>query len=495
MKRIEFPKKTPRQVRIIRLFQIGLLILVIYPFQASSQKSRSINLHDFRGNVPLNFEYDTITEVYNSYSIYGLLPNDVFQSPARFYRTIFLKTPDFVKSTFADVADFSFTTFIKGASYNQSVFQKDVTFEHSSFDSVTDFAGSRFMRSANFTYVNAGVLAFDYSHFQNDLNLNYSQCSLLSLVQSKVVGDWTLNNSIIDTCYLVSSDVAKNILFKSAKLKFLHIDDSRLRRIDFSKTEFKSGSRLLLSGLKDSTSITSYAAQLPDTIDIIGCSVLQGYFNFNNADFEEDKTKKRTHFFFLYKSDISKLKIDYIHFRFYFPDSAAFSDHTFHISTEDKEEAYESLLANFKNSQQIESYKNLDIEYQDFKWKNSWGKYFTWLPRVWWNYGYNKEYVFFWTPVFLLFFTIINTVFLNYLFKVYSFQSLDPDSLRRGKLSTRLSTRIWYSFIYTSIIFFRLTLTVDKINWKHRFGALYILIVYVLGLICLAYMANFVLQK
>ena len=56
-------------------------------------------------------------------------------------------------------------------------------------------------------------------------------------------------------------------------------------------------------------------------------------------------------------------------------------------------------------------------------------------------------------------------------------------------------SRLWYSFVYTAVIFFSLSLKISNVNFRNKGGTMYIMFVYTLGLICLAYMANFVLQK
>lgn len=55
--------------------------------------------------------------------------------------------------------------------------------------------------------------------------------------------------------------------------------------------------------------------------------------------------------------------------------------------------------------------------------------------------------------------------------------------------------RLWFSFIYTCTIFFPLFLKIDKIKYRHKLMVFYIFLVYTAGLVCVGYMANFVVQK
>jgi len=55
--------------------------------------------------------------------------------------------------------------------------------------------------------------------------------------------------------------------------------------------------------------------------------------------------------------------------------------------------------------------------------------------------------------------------------------------------------RLWYSFTYTATIFFLLSLKVEKIKFKNKRGVLYLMLIYLAGILCLAYMANYIIQK
>lgn len=71
--------------------------------------------------------------------------------------------------------------------------------------------------------------------------------------------------------------------------------------------------------------------------------------------------------------------------------------------------------------------------------------------------------------------------------KVYTVENIPP--------SLKILATVWFSFIYTSTVFFRLTLKIENIKFEKKLGTTYLILMYTVGLICLAYMANFVLQK
>jgi len=201
-------------------------------------------------------------------------------------------------------------------------------------------------------------------------------------------------------------------------------------------------------------------------------------------------------------SDIPKLHLDYLHFRLLLPDSTLIQPLNLQfnkkpISPDEKASIYESLLNNFKTNGQTESFQLLDIEYQEFKWKHSRASFLTWLPKYWWNFGYDKEYVFLWTFVFLFIFTFFTYFFIYDLnTKVYPVDKIPAYTYWEPKLTVkRFWQRLWFSLMYTSVIFFKLSLDIKKLEFKKIGGTFYIIIVYTFGLLCLAYMANFVLQK
>lgn len=143
-------------------------------------------------------------------------------------------------------------------------------------------------------------------------------------------------------------------------------------------------------------------------------------------------------------------------------------------------------LKKFKDRGQTQSYEELDIECHDYQGR--------WIEKFWWNYGYNKEKVFCWTWRFLVVFTLSLITFLckklnlNYLNqKVYNIPTIPIVS------DFHWRSRLWYSLVYTITIFFSLSLKPDKIQYKA--GIIYLFFVHICGIVCLAYMANFVLQR
>ena len=241
-------------------------------------------------------------------------------------------------------------------------------------------------------------------------------------------------------------------------------------------------------------------AVLPDTLDFsqnprLACKIDLTTANFDRPGSVDSSTGeyKRPHYIFLFNTDISKFQLDYFHFRLLVPDSTitpVYGTKPSRITLDQKDAMYEALLNNFKQNGQEESYRRLDIEYQKFKLANSWARHFVWLPGIWWNYGYNKEYVVLWILISLFVFILINAFAVKVLNK-HVYEVLPPKDLE-GKLG--VLGWLWQSGVYTCNIFFRLTLDRECMRFRKFWATVYFLVIYILGVLCLGYLANFILQ-
>ena len=55
--------------------------------------------------------------------------------------------------------------------------------------------------------------------------------------------------------------------------------------------------------------------------------------------------------------------------------------------------------------------------------------------------------------------------------------------------------RLWLSIVYTSKLFFPVFIKIEKLKYNHLLLVFYILFVYLIGLVCIGYMTNFIFQK
>ncbi len=311
-------------------------------------------------------------------------------------------------------------------------------------------------------------------------------------------GTEALDVTFNDYCDFTSAIFTKGVDFTRTKFKY-YTDFSGctfLSTVDFSQAEFSKPINFTSLQVSPATQIIFSGTILPDTLNFsFNTQKLISAIDLTAARFvDSGELQEKPHYVILFKTDISQLHLDYIHFRLLIPDSIQVPDeiHQHRISDDEKESMYEGLLNNFSLHGQKESYRRLDIEYQRFKYhRNWWTVPVAWAQRFWWNFGYDKELVFLWTIIFFLVFTTINYFFL---FKLNEYvYTVDRIPATSEGISKR--RRYWYSFVYTALIFFKVTLNTDKLKFNHIWGTIYVMVMYASGLVCLAYIANFIIQK
>ena len=138
---------------------------------------------------------------------------------------------------------------------------------------------------------------------------------------------------------------------------------------------------------------------------------------------------------------------------------------------------YEGLLKNFKDRGQTESYEKTDIEYQRFKDDLKPGDFS--LQDWWWRYGYEKWRIFIHATLFIVFFSLINFFFLGIfnnkeegIYHIKYFPEFSGSILGKGEHTSQVLKRLWFSFIYTSVLFFLLSLKIENLKF-YRAGHSY----------------------
>ncbi len=193
----------------------------------------------------------------------------------------------------------------------------------------------------------------------------------------------------------------------------------------------------------------------------------------------------------LINSDISKIKFQIHNFKLWFPDT---------ISYDVKASIYEDVLKNFLDNGFTESYEIIDKEYSELKFlhRNTWFSILSnYTQKYWWDYGYKKERVFLWIVGFLLIFTLITATSIKGTLDVYKICFIEKDYTEKIINSTGFSkfiNTIRISFLYTLILFFALKLDFHKIA-KTNICFYYILLVYVVGIVCYGFILNIIAGK
>jgi hypothetical protein len=368
-------------------------------------------------------------------------------------KLVFLIVPDeesidFSHSRFKIDADFRVAHFQKWSDFSNVKFEKDASFQFSKFKEGVTFSDATFQSKAEFSY----SYFLKNSHFLKDTFRKRAEFMAAS--------------------FKGSVDFSQSIFFKKA---------------DFSFVKF------------DSTTSFSWATFL-DTIDFIGTEINCKRIDFTqcHTDTIEGIHEPTLRFINLLRTDVSKIKLDYLHFRLFF---------LLNTTYEEKANVYNGLLKNFRDDGFTDSYEIMDKEFKlltyNHKIENSniLGKiYFSCLKnidRYWWDYGYSKGMVFKWIIIFILIFTLITYFVYPRLREVYLINNIPCEGQLEILYKNHSFLKKSYSaFLYTIILFFSLNVKLEKVKWwqpKRYVG--YIFLVYLIGLVCLGYAISFVLQK
>lgn len=340
--------------------------------------------------------------------------------------------------------------------------------------------------------------------YKGNIIFKFSSFKSFHLSNLEINGELKFNRSIIDSVANFSySSFASNVSFISVIFnKAAYFNNSTFNSlIYFNGSSFKDELNLSNLNLTQKTRFNFNSCSLPDLIDFSSNGKIYNEIDLTVAHFNNNRHSKnnpeqyKPHYINLFKSDISKFHLDYTHFKL--QKKYLFQGKYVDLPYDEMCSIYEGLLNNFKTRGQQESYELLDIEYKDYKWQHSKTPWMSDVERLWWNYGYDKHLIFKWAIVFLLSFTLITFLFLKYFNSVYKLQgltNLDQFSFSNLTIKT-LFIKWWFAFVYSAAIFFGLTLKIENIEYRKFWGTLYIVFMYTLGIVCLAYMANFVIQN
>jgi uncharacterized protein YjbI with pentapeptide repeats len=389
----------------------------------------------------------------------------------------------FTEKEFHSTANFKFSVFLSGAYFGAAEFHSTTDFRLVRFHSTTTFLNAEFDSTAVF-----GSAEFD---------------STADFYRAKVHSTADFHQAKFNsTADFYQAEFHSTADFSEAKFNSTaDFTDAQFRsKADFGRAEFKSGA-------------VFKNTHLPDTLDFSRVKI-KDEIDFTYAILDPDKKSKNKEYkcqINLLGSDLSKIKINYELFHLYFPKGTR---------NEDKISTYEKLRQRFKDLGFLESYKSLDIEYQDYKNRVNGDKKLNWFQKTWWNYGYNKELVIYWALKFLCFFTLINIFLFEFLqSKVYSinfkfYEKEEFNALKeKSKLERQQRKNIFFSgmtffkmgwnyflfkiinpLVYTMILFFVLKISIE--NFKKFSGwVLYIWLIYIAGVFCLAYIFNIIIVK
>jgi uncharacterized protein YjbI with pentapeptide repeats len=420
----------------------------------------------------------------------GYLPHLILHRPINFAEATFYSRVNFWFAEFNSTADFSQTKFKDTGYFEWATFDSSVSFFGAEFDSTADFGYTRFKGSADF-----GGAAFDSS-------VSFSAASFHSGANfsgTDFKGRPDFSGATFD-----SSVGFFNAEFNSTA--------------DFWGTEFKNGAYFAETKFKGKADfgearfgddIIFSNAILPDTLDFTYVKDISKEIDFTLAQPPLSGGKCRIA---LVGAEISKIKLNMALFTLCFPTDTTFGKSSagkdsiigiYSTSYDGQLSVYESVLKKLKDDGFMESYQILDIDYRRFKYKH--GGFFdrrilNTFQRWWWNYGYSKELVFLWAIGFWVLFSLVNLkVYPKLSESVYTIGFLEKI---QESAYTGIKKWIFYALqvvSYTAIVFFGLKMDVAKFKKgvvrEHPWLFVYLMMVYVVGLVCLGFIVNIIFTR
>lgn len=232
---------------------------------------------------------------------------------------------------------------------------------------------------------------------------------------------------------------------------------------------------------------------MPDTLILQDCN-LHGLGRDLELTSMRQRSSKQTCMLNLYNTDIDKLRLDYENFKLIFPTD---------IPDHERAYIYQQVLVKLKAEGLDMDYKKLDVEYKLFYDKafgNWWSHCTTYLSKWWWNFGYDKPFIIIGAFEIMLIIFLINLCFYQKLlyrgYAVAEFIAADQRlTAKFGKRRIRWIFIPLYCLLYTNYIFWGLKLDIEKIKLNNLGLVIWIFAQYLIGIFCLAWIANFIITK
>lgn len=461
--------------QLIRLLFIGL-ITFCSSFQAQSQNIVFINQGE---NAVIN---DTSIVRYNS-KINQVVFKPIRRNPSN---TQFFRHPIEFYSVNIDSCLLDWVYFqhliISDATFQQKLYLSQAHSDTLFLDNSNLRYGLAIVEGEfqHFFFRNNRSALSEFSHIKlNDGNFSYTRfeqawfnhCSFNNTSFDHVA---FLNQSSFNSCTF------NNVTFRNVQFKNIDLSNSSFSEtIVFDSCRFSE--TLKLSVLPDQKTLFSFdKARLPDTLDLSSNTTIQTPIDLTNADFKDNNRKC---LIFLYNTDVDKINIDYIHFKLLLTNPQTGEK----LSSDQAKRIYEKLLKSFKDKGQDENYDLLNQEYESYK-----VSLLPFLDRMWFYYAGKPTFVILWMLIWLLTFSIINIwVYRKLNDEVYTLSHFSEDSRRfNNTTSKKILNSIFYSFIYTGIVFFAFNINKEKVRYRKRLLLLWFFFIYAAGIVSIFLVAQ-----
>lgn len=419
--------------------------------------------------------------------------NHVFRNKADFRHSTFMSRSDFSNANFDSVADFNFAYFNATADFTKTHFHSTAWFTKTHFDTKAGFIGAYFDSSADFNLANFSSTAYFIAAYFNG-KTDFTKTHFHSTARF-TEAHFHSTAEFLATRFDSTVDFYATHFDRSANFKATHFNSTAV----FWETRFDDTCSFKFAQFNDGVSFESDT--LPEYLDFSNVTRIKNQIDLTRNIINPEYGICHIN---LTDASVEKFRFMYKGFRLWFPPSDT-------IDYEKKTNVYIQLLNVQKKEGFTESYEILDKEYKKLQYTDPDGPYskhkilgyaLNWINKNWWGYGFNKELIITNVILILLLFSIINSFFLSHLTThVYRNEKIKKmiDEQKQRSLLRRWFVSLPYSLFYTAIIFFSLKFDMEKLNYAENlngwkiFNLAYFVLLYLGGLVCLAYLANYVI--
>ena len=444
-----------------------------------------------------------------------------FDSEAYFRRAKFDSDTNFEKAEFDNGAIFRAAEFDSATSFSFAKFDNRATFMGAKFDSVTAFQGAEFDSEATFSFAKFenwaffggatffSVASFQESEFDNMASFVAAKFDSTTYFHGAkfASGANFYGAKFANEAYFHGAQFAMEVDFNRADFtsKAYFVEAEFANHVDFGGAKFASEADF--SHAQFAIEVDFSRAILPDSLFFKEVSIEES-IDFTYALLDSAKatdTDYRSNIA-LEGTDISKIRINSDLFQLWFPGL----DKNNQRDAEKIIDIYQDVLKKLETDGLTRSYRDFDIEYKTLDNELEGRHFANFFNTYWWNYGYNREWVVWWSLAWLGLFTLVNALLFKPLMNsVYTISQLELGEtvfslnfLKYPKWSQKLIRwlnnfldvikRLILSLYYTSFVFFGLRMNFEKLHKPETTGAFilmgYLFLVYTIGLFCTGYL-------
>ncbi len=377
----------------------------------------------------------------------------------------------------------------------ESIYFRDTEFENYSEENSKghiEISNSRF--NGGFRLFNVHDLDIYNSRFPKSLDLNNTSRgrdnpdTLSLILQHTSFPSLSVGSETIPHLFLYYCKVDTLLFFGHKFLGEVNFDENDIDRLSFQNCVFYQLPRIK-GRLPSNLSFTDCNFQL-DAIEDKYAKI-----DFRNTELRDSSRCKLR----ISHVAVDKFLLPYSHFELVFDSTETFENRT---------QIYEDIINSCKSNGMVESSKNWDIEYKSFLMRKNFPRIGNLLVKFnvhWWNFGYDKwKILVIWLPLFFLFFLVLNLLLVQGLFLfVYRDEELEKSTfhtqLRKFFKNdmpdfSQPRFRFAYTLFYTSSIYFGLKLKLNALNYSNLWGTFYILLMYGVGSVHLAFALSYILD-